>query len=103
MESEEGSGGVKAVDLRAFKEKLRAKLPLDSPVLSDLLQVQNFVSIIELKSLARRVLPSSSALRDLILSEPDYLPNDEVMIKLRMYSKLLYRELKKESGFGQFD
>ncbi len=103
MKSEEGSGGVKAVDLRAFKEKLRAKLPHDSPVLSDLLQVQNLVSIIDLKNLARNMLPSSSTLRELILSEPDYLPSDEVMIKVRMYSKLLYRELKKESGFGQFD
>lgn len=57
-------------------------------------QVQNLVSIIDLKNLARTMLPTSSALRDLILSEPDYLPNDEVMIKVRMYSKLLYRELK---------
>lgn len=57
-------------------------------------QVQNLVSIIDLKTLARRMLPTSSAFRDLILSEPDYLPNDEVMIKVRMYSKLLYRELK---------
>ena len=56
-------------------------------------QVQNLVSIIDLKTLARRMLPTSSALRDLILSEPDYLPNDEVMINVRMYSKLLYREV----------
>lgn len=58
-------------------------------------QVQNLVSIIDLKTLARRMLPTSSALRDLILSEPDYLPNDEVTVKVRMYSKLLYHELKR--------
>ena len=57
-------------------------------------QVQNLVSIVDLKNLARTMLPTSSALRDLILSEPDYLPREEVMIKVRMYSKLLYRELK---------
>jgi hypothetical protein len=50
--------------------------------------------MVELKKLARTLLPSSSVLRDLILSEPDYLPNEEVAIKVRVYSKLLYRELK---------
>ena len=48
--------------------------------------------MVELKKLARTKLPPS-ALRDLILSEPDYLPAGEVMIKVRMYSRLLYREL----------
>jgi hypothetical protein len=60
-------------------------------------QVQDAVSIVELKNLARSMLPSSSALRGLILSEPDYLPNEEVRIKVRMYSKLLYRELNTPS------
>ncbi len=49
--------------------------------------------MVELKKLAGTKLPPSSALRDLILSEPDYLPEEEVMIKVRMYSRLLYREL----------
>jgi len=49
--------------------------------------------MVELKKLAGTNLPPSSALRDLILSEPDYLPDGEVMIKVRMYSRLLYREL----------
>ncbi len=39
-------------------------------------QVDEFASIVDLKNLARTLLPSSSELRDLILSEPDYLPND---------------------------
>jgi hypothetical protein len=55
------------------------------------------VSIVDLKNLARTKLPSSSALRDLILSEPDYLPDEEVRIKVRMYSRLLYRELERAS------
>ena len=57
-------------------------------------QEQALVSMVDLKKLAGTKLPPSSALRDLILSEPDYLPEDEVMIKVRMYSRLLYREMK---------
>jgi hypothetical protein len=60
-------------------------------------QEQELVSMVELKKLAGTKLPPSSALRDLILSEPDYLPDGEVMIKVRMYSKLLYRELNLSS------
>jgi hypothetical protein len=55
------------------------------------------VSIVDLKNLARTKLPSPSALRDLILSEPDYLPAEEVRIKVKMYSRLLYRELDRTS------
>jgi len=56
------------------------------------------VSVVDLKNLARTKLPSSSALRDLILSEPDYLPDEEVRIKVRMYSRLIYRELDRPSS-----
>jgi hypothetical protein len=59
--------------------------------------VQDAVSIVELKNLARSRLPSSSALRGLILSEPDPLPKEEVLIKVRVYSRLLYREMKAKS------
>ena len=51
------------------------------------------MSIVDLKNLARIKLPSSSALRGLILSEPDYLPDEEVRIKVRTHSRLLCREL----------
>jgi hypothetical protein len=61
--------------------------------MESLKQEQALVSMVELKKLAGTNLPPSSALRDLILSEPDYLPDGEVMIKVRMYSRLLYREL----------
>jgi hypothetical protein len=60
-------------------------------------QAPEFVSIVDLKNLARTRLPSSSALKDLILSEPDYLPAEEVRIKVKMYSRLLYRELDRAS------
>jgi len=48
--------------------------------------------MIELKSLARTMLPASSALRHLILSEPDFLPAEEAAVKAKIFSKLLYRE-----------
>jgi hypothetical protein len=57
-------------------------------------QARTLVGILDLKKLARARLSSSSALRDLILSEPDYLPEEEVLIKVKMYSRLLYRELR---------
>jgi hypothetical protein len=31
------------------------------------------------------------------LSEPDYLPKEDVAIKVREYSKLLHREMKAKS------
>jgi len=48
--------------------------------------------MIELKRLAKTKLPASSALRQLILSEPDYVPAGEIVVKVKMYSRLLYRE-----------
>ena len=51
------------------------------------------VSIVELKSLARSLLPPSSPLRQVILSEPDYLRTDEVPIRVGIYSRLLHREV----------
>lgn len=57
-------------------------------------QAQDAVSIAELKNLARKTLPSSSALRRLILSEPDLLPTDEIHAKIGTYSRLLYLELE---------
>jgi hypothetical protein len=59
-------------------------------------QTQGRVSIVELKTLARTMLLSSRALRDLILSEDDAIPSEVAIIKVRMYSRLLYREAKKQ-------
>jgi hypothetical protein len=60
-------------------------------------KAQDAVSMVELKNLARSVLPSSSALRGIILCEHDYLPREEVAIKVKVCSKLLYREMKVKS------
>ena len=51
------------------------------------------VSFVELKALARKLLPQDSTLRMLILSEPDHLPREVGLAKLEIFSKLLYREL----------
>jgi hypothetical protein len=53
---------------------------------------EGVVSLVELKKLARTKLPASSTLRQLILSEPDYVPTDEIIVKVKMYSRLLYLE-----------
>ncbi len=50
--------------------------------------------MIDLKDLARTMLPASSVLRDLILSDPDYLPRDSAAVKAQTYARLLYLELK---------
>ena len=57
-------------------------------------QAEETTSIAELKSLARKLLPSSSAVKRLILSEPDLLPANEIHAKLGTYSRLLYLELE---------
>jgi hypothetical protein len=54
------------------------------------------VSFVELKSLAKKLLPQNSTLRMLILSEPDYLPKEAGLAKLEIFSKLLYRELGRD-------
>ncbi|QQG48746.1 MAG: hypothetical protein HY247_00005 [archaeon] len=56
--------GQGTVDLRSFKEKVRAKLPADSPVVSDLLQ------------------------------EPDAMPADRAAVLIPHYLRRLERELE---------
>lgn len=53
----------------------------------------DITSLADLKSMATRLLPATSALRMLILSEPDILPRSEVMAKLEIFLRLLYQEL----------
>lgn len=50
-------------------------------------------SLADLKSMATRLLSPTSALRILILSEPDILPRTEVTAKLEIFLRLLYQEL----------
>lgn len=56
------------------------------------MQQSGFVSTAELKSAARAVLPPSSPLRRVVLSEPDYLSADEVPGRVAVYSRLLRLE-----------
>jgi len=51
------------------------------------------VSTAELKNTARAVLPPSSPLRRVILSEPDHLSADEVPTRVAVYSRLLRLEV----------
>jgi hypothetical protein len=53
------------------------------------------VSTTGLKETAKKMLPHDSMLRMLILSEPDYLPKGEANIKIGIYARLLYQELKR--------
>lgn len=50
-------------------------------------------SLADLKSMATRLLPETSELRMLILSEHDILSRREVTGKLEIFLKLLYKEL----------
>jgi hypothetical protein len=54
---------------------------------------QEVVSLAKLKQLALSKLKPTSALRTLILSEPEELPKDEARIKVGMFVKMLYAEL----------
>jgi len=51
------------------------------------------VSLVELKRLAQKLLPRTSILRSLILSEPDYLPRQVAVAKIEIFVRLLYQEL----------
>ncbi len=54
---------------------------------------ENDVSFVELKALARRLLPNNSILLNLIMSEPDSLPRVVALAKVELFIKLLYHEL----------
>jgi hypothetical protein len=49
---------------------------------------------VELKALAKKLLPQNSTLRMLILSGTDHLPREAGLAKLEIFSKLLYQELR---------
>jgi len=57
-------------------------------------QVDSIISFVELKRLAISLLARNSTLRSLILSEPDYLPRQEGLVKVMVYSKILHQELR---------
>ena len=51
------------------------------------------VSLARLKSVARRLLPSSSPARTVILAEKDVLPVGEALAKFEVFDRLLSNEL----------
>ena len=57
-------------------------------------QEKDSVSLVELKALARRLLPTNSALLALILSEPDSLPRVVALAKVEVFVRLLHQELE---------
>lgn len=59
-----------------------------------LVQSGRLSSMVKLKELAQKYLKQDSTLRNLIMSEPDYLPRDEAIVKVQIYSKLLEHELR---------
>ena len=58
------------------------------------------VNIQRLKSLAYERLPIHSILRELLISEKDYMEAEEFLIKLDIYLKLMRRELDNNSLIG---
>jgi hypothetical protein len=53
------------------------------------------ISLVELKRLAQTLLPKSSMLRSIILTEPDYLSRQEAAIKAGIFAKMLGEEISK--------
>jgi hypothetical protein len=60
---------------------------------STLDQLQETVSFVDLKKLVVKLLPATSILRKLILSEPDVMSRLNATAKLEIYVRLLYSEL----------
>ena len=61
-----------------------------SPALLDL--DSSMVSFADVKEVVRKKLHETNMVRQLILSEPDFLPRDSGLSKLLIYSKMLRKE-----------
>jgi hypothetical protein len=55
----------------------------------------DIVCLLPLKRSAMDLLSRNSSLRELILSEPDYLPRAQALAKIEVFSRLLHVELAK--------
>jgi hypothetical protein len=55
------------------------------------------ISVAELKILAKKFLPKDSTLRSIIISEPDFLPRNEIPMRVDMYVRLLDLELRQNA------
>lgn len=58
------------------------------------IQDNELLDMRKLKALSEKLLPPSSLLRKVILSEPDYVPRSECLVKLPLFAKMLDFELK---------
>jgi len=56
---------------------------------------EKILNLKSLKQFALENLPKSSTLRDILLSEPDQIPQTEFLTKLDIWTKLLNMELTK--------
>ena len=53
---------------------------------------EQLVNIVGLKNHVRKFFPEYSTFRMLILSEPDFIPRSEIVVKLPLYWRLLEKE-----------
>ncbi len=58
------------------------------------MQDNDLLDLRKLKSVAEKLLPPSSLLRKIIMSEPDYIPRSEGRVKLPLFARMLDEELK---------
>jgi hypothetical protein len=58
------------------------------------MQDTELLDLRKLKSVAEKLLPSSSLLRKIIVIEPDYIPRSEGLVKIPWFAKMLDEELK---------
>ena len=56
---------------------------------------QDSVSLAKLKEIAKAMLPASSILRRLIVSEPDELRKQAALAKIEIFIEILYSEMRK--------
>lgn len=61
--------------------------------------MEQMASLVELKATARKLLKPDSALRNLILSEPDYLPREQASAKISVFARLIQHELSPNGNF----
>ena len=56
-------------------------------------RTDEFVSLLKLKDVARRLLPAASIARNVITAEPDTLPLAEALSKFKVFDALILEEL----------
>ena len=61
--------------------------------MSETIEEGQQVSLVDLKSIAQQMLPPTSNLRDIILSEPDLLSKQEAFALMPIFVRLLYKEV----------